>query len=89
MDNFKNVPQSLYGLTPSQMDMFTTGDNHIHQMSERVTEVLTIYILLISSKWLLFIIAILPIYRLIIDWGVNFVKHWHYITACSTVQKCS
>lgn len=38
MDNFKNVPQYLYGLTPSQMDMFMTEDNPVRRQSERVTE---------------------------------------------------
>ena len=39
MDNFKNVPQYLYGLSPSQMDMFMTEDNPVRRQSERVTEV--------------------------------------------------
>ncbi|KAF5444309.1 hypothetical protein F2P56_036795 [Juglans regia] len=38
MDNYKNAPQSLYGLTASQMDMFMTEDNPIRRQSERVTE---------------------------------------------------
>ncbi|KAK7390973.1 hypothetical protein VNO78_19227 [Psophocarpus tetragonolobus] len=38
MENYKNAPQYLYGLTPSQMDMFMTEDNPIRQQSERVTE---------------------------------------------------
>ena len=38
MENYKNAPQSLYGLSPSQMDMFMTEDNPIRQQSERVTE---------------------------------------------------
>lgn len=38
MDNYKNAPQFLYGLNPSQMDMFINADNPVHQMSERVTE---------------------------------------------------
>ncbi|KAL2930268.1 ATP-dependent Clp protease proteolytic subunit-related protein 1 chloroplastic [Bienertia sinuspersici] len=38
MENFKNVPQYLYGLTPSQMDMFMTEDNPVCRQSERVTE---------------------------------------------------
>ncbi|KAK9135344.1 hypothetical protein Syun_014674 [Stephania yunnanensis] len=29
MENYKNVPQCLYGLTPSQMDMFMTEDSPI------------------------------------------------------------
>lgn len=37
-ENFKNVPQSLYGLTPSQMDMFMTEDNPVRRQSETVTE---------------------------------------------------
>ena len=27
MDNYKNIPQFLYGLSPSQMEMFKTDDN--------------------------------------------------------------
>ncbi|XP_044489735.1 ATP-dependent Clp protease proteolytic subunit-related protein 1, chloroplastic-like isoform X5 [Mangifera indica] len=38
MDNFKNVPQYLYGLSASQMDMFMTEDNPVCRQSERVTE---------------------------------------------------
>ncbi|XVF44996.1 hypothetical protein PTKIN_Ptkin02bG0170000 [Pterospermum kingtungense] len=38
MDNFKNVPQYLYGLSPSQMDMFMTEDNPVRRQSESVTE---------------------------------------------------
>ncbi|CAI8604830.1 unnamed protein product [Vicia faba] len=38
MDNYKNVPQFLYGLTPSQMNMFMAADNPTHKMSQRVTE---------------------------------------------------
>jgi len=38
MDNYKNVPESLYGLSPSQMDMFMTEDNPIRRQSEKVTE---------------------------------------------------
>ncbi|XWS62995.1 hypothetical protein CRYUN_Cryun06bG0058600 [Craigia yunnanensis] len=38
MKNFKNVPQYLYGLSPSQMDMFMTEDNPVRRQSERVTE---------------------------------------------------
>ncbi|KAL8166553.1 hypothetical protein V2J09_008052 [Rumex salicifolius] len=37
-ENFKNVPQSMYGLTPSQMDIFNTVDNPISRQSETVTE---------------------------------------------------
>ena len=39
MENLKNVPQYLYVLSPSQMDMFMTEDNPVHLQSERVTEV--------------------------------------------------
>ena len=42
MDNYKNTPQYLYGLTPSQMDMFMTEDNPVRRQAERVTQVLTI-----------------------------------------------
>ncbi|GAU14994.1 hypothetical protein TSUD_47890 [Trifolium subterraneum] len=38
MDNYKNTPQFLYGLTPSQMDMFLNADNPVHKMSGNVTE---------------------------------------------------
>ncbi|XP_065871046.1 ATP-dependent Clp protease proteolytic subunit-related protein 1, chloroplastic [Euphorbia lathyris] len=37
-DNYKNVPRHLYGLTPSQMDMFMTEDNPARRQSESVTE---------------------------------------------------
>ncbi|XP_044507310.1 ATP-dependent Clp protease proteolytic subunit-related protein 1, chloroplastic-like isoform X2 [Mangifera indica] len=37
-DNYKNVPQYLYGLSASQMDMFMTEDNPVRRQSERVTE---------------------------------------------------
>ncbi|VAH11665.1 unnamed protein product [Triticum turgidum subsp. durum] len=39
MDNYKNVPQFLYGLSPSQMEMFTTDDNPYNRQSKKVTEV--------------------------------------------------
>ncbi|KAJ7967567.1 ATP-dependent Clp protease proteolytic subunit [Quillaja saponaria] len=38
MENYKNAPQYLYGLSPSQMDMFMTEDNPIRKQSERVSE---------------------------------------------------
>uniref|UniRef100_A0A453A3N0 Uncharacterized protein n=1 Tax=Aegilops tauschii subsp. strangulata TaxID=200361 RepID=A0A453A3N0_AEGTS len=38
MDNYKNVPQFLYGLSPSQMEMFTTDDNPYNRQSKKVTE---------------------------------------------------
>ncbi|XP_071930956.1 ATP-dependent Clp protease proteolytic subunit-related protein 1, chloroplastic-like [Coffea arabica] len=38
MDNYKNTPQYLYGLTPSQMDMFMTEDNPVRRQAERVTQ---------------------------------------------------
>ncbi|XP_031484467.1 ATP-dependent Clp protease proteolytic subunit-related protein 1, chloroplastic isoform X2 [Nymphaea colorata] len=38
MDNFKSFPKHLYGLTPSQMDMFMTEDNPVMRQSQRVTE---------------------------------------------------
>lgn len=38
MDNFKNAPKFLYGLSPSQMDMFMTEDNPASKQAERVTE---------------------------------------------------
>lgn len=38
MNNYKNAPQYLYGLTPSQMDMFMTEDNPARRQSESVTE---------------------------------------------------
>lgn len=39
MENYKNVPKSLYGLTASQMDMFMTEDNPASRQSQKVTEV--------------------------------------------------
>ncbi|KAH0977839.1 hypothetical protein GBA52_027558 [Prunus armeniaca] len=39
MDNYKNVPHYLYGLSPSQMDMFMTEDNPARRQSEKVTEI--------------------------------------------------
>lgn len=39
MENYKNAPQYLYGLSPSQMDMFMTEDNPVRRQSEKVTEV--------------------------------------------------
>lgn len=38
MDNYKNTPQYLYGLSPSQMDMFMTEDNPVRRQAESVTE---------------------------------------------------
>ncbi|KAG8069097.1 hypothetical protein GUJ93_ZPchr0005g15744 [Zizania palustris] len=38
MDNYKNVPQFLYGLSPAQMDMFMNDDNPYDRQSHRVTE---------------------------------------------------
>ncbi|XP_059297028.1 ATP-dependent Clp protease proteolytic subunit-related protein 1, chloroplastic isoform X1 [Lycium ferocissimum] len=38
LNNYKNAPQYLYGLTPSQMDMFMTEDNPARRQSESVTE---------------------------------------------------
>ncbi|KAL1544317.1 endopeptidase Clp [Salvia divinorum] len=34
MENYKNVPQYLYGLSPTQMDMFMTEDNPVRRQSE-------------------------------------------------------
>ena len=41
-ENFKNVLQYLYGLMPSQMDMFMTEDNPARRHSEKVTEVINL-----------------------------------------------
>ncbi|KAA0031363.1 ATP-dependent Clp protease proteolytic subunit-related protein 1 [Cucumis melo var. makuwa] len=38
IENYKNAPKYLYGLTPSQMDMFMTEDNPVRRQSELVTE---------------------------------------------------
>ncbi|XP_047072757.1 ATP-dependent Clp protease proteolytic subunit-related protein 1, chloroplastic-like [Lolium rigidum] len=38
MDNYKNVPQFLYGLSPSQMEMFMTDGNPYNRQSTKVTE---------------------------------------------------
>lgn len=39
MENFKNFPTNLYGLNPTQMDMFMTEDSPMKRQSEKVTEV--------------------------------------------------
>ncbi|OVA11705.1 ClpP [Macleaya cordata] len=38
MENYKNAPQYLYGLSPSQLDMFMTEDNPARRLAEKVTE---------------------------------------------------
>ncbi|XP_075520818.1 ATP-dependent Clp protease proteolytic subunit-related protein 1, chloroplastic [Primulina tabacum] len=38
MENYKNTPQYLYGLTTSQMDMFMTEDSPVRRQAEKVTE---------------------------------------------------
>ncbi|RAL38903.1 hypothetical protein DM860_015264 [Cuscuta australis] len=38
MENYKNVPRTLYGLSPSQMNMFMTEDNPVHRQSKSVNE---------------------------------------------------
>ncbi|XP_049395702.1 ATP-dependent Clp protease proteolytic subunit-related protein 1, chloroplastic-like [Solanum stenotomum] len=38
LNNYKNAPQYLYGLSPSQMDMFMTEDNPARRQSGSVTE---------------------------------------------------
>lgn len=38
MENFNNVPQYLYGLSPEQMEMFMTEDNPVNRQSMNVTE---------------------------------------------------
>lgn len=38
-ENFKNVPDYLYGLSASQIDMFMTEDSPIHLQADKVTEV--------------------------------------------------
>ncbi|XP_027364200.1 ATP-dependent Clp protease proteolytic subunit-related protein 1, chloroplastic isoform X2 [Abrus precatorius] len=38
MENYKNASKYLYGLTPSQIDMFMTEDNPVRRQSEGVTE---------------------------------------------------
>ncbi|CAK8573848.1 unnamed protein product [Lathyrus sativus] len=38
IENFKNVPQFLYGLNPSQIDTLMSSGNTMHQMSQSVTE---------------------------------------------------
>jgi ATP-dependent Clp protease, protease subunit len=39
LDNYKNVPQFLYGLSPAQMGMFMNDDNPYNRQSQNVTEV--------------------------------------------------
>ncbi|XP_039126373.1 LOW QUALITY PROTEIN: ATP-dependent Clp protease proteolytic subunit-related protein 1, chloroplastic-like [Dioscorea cayenensis subsp. rotundata] len=38
MDNYKNAPSCLYGLSASQMDMFMTEDNPFRRQADQVTE---------------------------------------------------
>ncbi|CAN6345632.1 unnamed protein product [Urochloa humidicola] len=38
MDNYKNVPQFLYGLSPAQMEMFMNDDSPYNRQSQKVTE---------------------------------------------------
>ncbi|KAF6165668.1 hypothetical protein GIB67_012565 [Kingdonia uniflora] len=38
MDNYKNAPKLLYGLAPSQMDIFMTDDGPIKRQADKVTE---------------------------------------------------
>lgn len=38
MENFRTLPKSMYGLNPTQMDMFMTEDSPIKRQAERVTE---------------------------------------------------
>ncbi|KAM7251742.1 hypothetical protein ACFE04_023625 [Oxalis oulophora] len=38
MDNYKNIPSHLYGLSPSQIEMFMTKDNPFQRQSQCVTE---------------------------------------------------
>ena len=52
MENYKNVPQYFYGLSPSQMDMFMTEDNPISRQSERVTEVISSKLPNLSSLYI-------------------------------------
>lgn len=39
MDNYKHVPQFLYGLSAAQMEMFMNDDNPYNRQSQKVTEV--------------------------------------------------
>lgn len=39
MENYKNAPQHLYGLNPSQINMLSSEDNPLRRQSEAVTEV--------------------------------------------------
>lgn len=43
MDNYKNAPSCLYGLSASQMDMFMTEDNPFRRQADQVTEVKPIF----------------------------------------------
>uniref|UniRef100_A0A804Q321 ATP-dependent Clp protease proteolytic subunit n=2 Tax=Zea mays TaxID=4577 RepID=A0A804Q321_MAIZE len=38
MDNYKHVPQFLYGLSDAQMEMFMNDDNPYNRQSQKVTE---------------------------------------------------
>nr|XP_040249166.1 uncharacterized protein LOC109782337 [Aegilops tauschii subsp. strangulata]XP_040249167.1 uncharacterized protein LOC109782337 [Aegilops tauschii subsp. strangulata] len=49
MDNYKNVPQFLYDLSPSQMEMFMTDDNPYNRQSKKVTEYCRLQSMSLSS----------------------------------------
>ncbi|XP_068639933.1 ATP-dependent Clp protease proteolytic subunit-related protein 1, chloroplastic [Aristolochia californica] len=38
VDNFKNAPKHMFGLSPSQIDMFMTEDNPVSRQSQKLTE---------------------------------------------------
>ncbi|CAH9091133.1 unnamed protein product [Cuscuta epithymum] len=38
MENYENIPQSLYGLTPSQLNIFMKEDNPVNRQSKSVNE---------------------------------------------------
>ncbi|KAG9439922.1 hypothetical protein H6P81_020087 [Aristolochia fimbriata] len=37
-ENYKNVPKHMFGLSPSQIDMFMTEDNPVSRQAQKVTE---------------------------------------------------
>ncbi|GJN15383.1 hypothetical protein PR202_gb02293 [Eleusine coracana subsp. coracana] len=52
MDNYKNVPQFLYGLSPAQMEMFMNDDNPYNHQSQKVTEIVPAVTELIAAQFL-------------------------------------
>lgn len=77
MENFKNIPESLYGLNPSQMDMFLTEDSPIKRQADRVTEIVPAVteLLIAELMWLDYDNPSKPVYFYINSPGTQNEKH--------------